>query len=290
MTDCASLEADEAQRRFVSILKEYPIMLNVSMLPEIRKKRTAALTEITKRVELEMNVPITECQIAKKIQNLKSRIKKRNELMKAGKKTFYLKDWQKDFSDFMEEESKLAALRGNNFWVEQGAVSAELLRNDSEGGEFLTLNAENSEVDVNSYSDEDEMCKPLPQEILMNHSAGESTSHTEKRHRLPETEETKRLSTAELKRLVLLEQLNFYRDANKLVQFKLDEQCKKSREEEEGAPNCSMSCLTLECCGEFRCLSELRMCRVTSVQVPKRCGSPVSPPAAPLAVPHVAHG
>ncbi|XP_054276566.1 uncharacterized protein LOC128995573 [Macrosteles quadrilineatus] len=227
MTDCASLEADEAQRRFVSILKEYPIMLNVSMLPEIRKKRTATLTEITKRVELEMNVPITECQIAKKIQNLKSRIKKRNELMKAGKKTFYLKDWQKDFSDFMEEESKLAALRGNNFWVEQGAVSAELLRNDSEGGEFLTLNAENSEVDVNSYSDEDEMFKPLPQEILMNHSAGESTSHTEKRHRLPETEETKRLSTAELKRLVLLEQLNFYRDANKLVQFKLDEQCKK---------------------------------------------------------------
>lgn len=94
-------ESTENQLQFVLVLKDYPIILEKSMTPLNRKKRSDAILEIKSRLKTEMGFNMRESQILKKIQNMKLRVRKKVDTTKGNKK-FYLKDWEVEFLKYME--------------------------------------------------------------------------------------------------------------------------------------------------------------------------------------------
>ena len=75
-----TLDSAENQLKFVLIIKDYPIILSKSCTPFSRKQRTEAIVEVKAKVENEMGIIMTETQIFKKIQNMKSRVKKKSDI------------------------------------------------------------------------------------------------------------------------------------------------------------------------------------------------------------------
>lgn len=100
------IENNEDAKKFVSIIKNYKILNEKSMLPERRKQRQIALREIKLKVANDLKIDMTESQIRKKVMNMKSRLKKKPDKNLTGnKKIEDLKDWEKDLLDFLEGES-----------------------------------------------------------------------------------------------------------------------------------------------------------------------------------------
>lgn len=111
MEDKLNIETTENQLKFVNIIKEFPIILEKSNVPQMKRKRSAAIIEIKGRIEGELGLQISEFQIWKKLQNMKTRIKRKSDVNKTGNKKIVLKDWEKEFLDFLEADSNPAIVR-----------------------------------------------------------------------------------------------------------------------------------------------------------------------------------
>ncbi|KAG8275260.1 hypothetical protein J6590_090043 [Homalodisca vitripennis] len=206
-------DLSENQAKFVKILKQFPVILEKSMIPECKRKRSCAMLEIKKLVE----VCMTEGQLWKKIQNMKARIKKKADVNRTGNKKVVLKSWEEEFLNFMEADSNPSILRMAG-GMAAGVKPLTSLANEESDGDF---------------SDEEEMEVCLLQsakkrKIETDASTSVQTSHSKKRINLPETEETKQLSTPNLQRLVLLEQLKYFRKSQQLLDMKLKREMLKA--------------------------------------------------------------
>lgn len=211
----------ENQTKFVKILKDYPIILEKSMIPQFKKKRATAILEIRSQVEAEFKVEMTESQLWKKIQNMKARMKKKADVNRTGNKKIVLKPWEEDFLEFLEGESNPSIVRI------KGAVTA---------GVANTPPDVNSESEKGDSSEDEQPGEKLDigkahfKKLKVDKSSTSPVSmqpKNKKRANLPETEETKRLSTPELQRLVLLEQLNYFRKSQQLVDLKLQRELRR---------------------------------------------------------------
>ncbi|KAG8253210.1 hypothetical protein J6590_040869, partial [Homalodisca vitripennis] len=208
----------ENQAKFVKILKQFPVILEKSMIPECKRKRSCAMLEIKKLVEAEFKVCMTEGQLWKKIQNMKARIKKKADVNRTGNKKVVLKSWEEEFLNFMEADSNPSNVRMAG-GMAAGVKPLTSLANEESDGDF---------------SDEEEMeevCllqSAKKRKIETDASTSVQTSHSKKRSNLPETEETKQLSTPNLQRLVLLEQLKYFRKSQQLLDMKLKREMLKA--------------------------------------------------------------
>ncbi|KAG8241315.1 hypothetical protein J6590_088902 [Homalodisca vitripennis] len=188
------------------------------MIPECKRKRSCAMLEIKKLVEAEFKVCMTEGQLWKKIQNMKARIKKKADVNRTGNKKVVLKSWEEEFLNFMEADSNPSIVRMAG-GMAAGVKPLTSLANEESDGDF---------------SDEEEMeevCllqSAKKRKIETDASTSVQTSHSKKRSNLPETEETKQLSTPNFQRLVLLEQLKYFRKSQQLLDMKLKREMLKA--------------------------------------------------------------
>lgn len=184
---------NSSQLAFVLLIKQEPILLSKSQTPSVKTAKVEALNRFLKACQVHFGKVFTAEQIRKKINNMKTEIKKKTDMKATGNKKIILKNWEQEFLKLLDTE-------GTNPSVSSipGGVATLNLQVQKEGqGPSIVLDSSE------------------------NISKNQST-HQKKRLKLEkyETEETKHLTTTELQRLVLLEQLQYIREKRQ----KLNEQ------------------------------------------------------------------
>ncbi|CAH1991685.1 unnamed protein product [Acanthoscelides obtectus] len=103
--------SSENQTVFVNIIKQFPVLLEKSNIPEIKNKRRKAVEEIKEKVQAELGVKYNEGQIWKKIQNIKTRLKAKTDRNHTGNKPIKLKGWEQELFNFLQGESNPSIAR-----------------------------------------------------------------------------------------------------------------------------------------------------------------------------------
>lgn len=89
---------------FVSIMKDYPILLEKSCIPSMRDKRNKAIEEIQLKIEEKIWVFMDSNKILKKFNNMKTRVKVKADTNKTGNKKIVLKPWEEELLKFIESD------------------------------------------------------------------------------------------------------------------------------------------------------------------------------------------
>lgn len=80
---------------FVSVTKEYPVVLSKSQRHKERKHKSEALTNIQQTLAKKYVQDLKEAQILKKIHHMKTRLKKETEINKTENRKIALNNEQK---------------------------------------------------------------------------------------------------------------------------------------------------------------------------------------------------
>lgn len=75
----------EAKQLFVNLLKKYPVLFSNTKLPDIQKQKTAALNELSKELGAELGLTIGGASLLNKIRNLKRYVKYKSAMVQTGK-------------------------------------------------------------------------------------------------------------------------------------------------------------------------------------------------------------
>ncbi|CAH1977244.1 unnamed protein product [Acanthoscelides obtectus] len=181
-------------------LQNNKIVLNKSMVPKMVSAKETAWMIIREESIKYTGKNVTIDQLKKLLNNMKSTVKKNTDLSSTGNKPIKLLQWEKDFREILnaEENSKIP-----------GAITVGL---DSSNKCVLLptqLNVSEATTDTRKGSQQRHILRKEHAADISSVSSG----HNSKKQRLlaAETEETVGLSTPELQRLVLLEQLKLTR-------------------------------------------------------------------------------
>jgi len=96
---------DHKQYQFMLILKEFPILLDKSQVPEIKERKTIACLEMIKKLSTSLNWSFTKDTLPKKISRMKADVKTKSDKTKTGNKKIVLKDWEKIMYDLINGDS-----------------------------------------------------------------------------------------------------------------------------------------------------------------------------------------
>ncbi|XP_063931272.1 uncharacterized protein LOC135143346 [Zophobas morio] len=184
-----SAEKSNKQEQFVSLLKKWPILLSKSQTPAKRVQKKEALKEFSNAYLNNCGEQLTNEKILKKINNMKTELKKKSDMNRTGNEKNVLKSW---------EETLLKLINGTNeknptIYRIPGAAAA----GTSKEVEAVELNSAHITT------------LPLPPK--------RKCTSTEL---AAETDETRVLSLSELQRLVLLEQLKLIKMQQKEIENK----------------------------------------------------------------------
>ncbi|XP_067004946.2 uncharacterized protein [Anabrus simplex] len=199
----------EFQSAFISILKEHPILFSKSQLPDIKHKKSSAINAVQCELLAKCNLKFSVQQLYKKLQNMKTRLKFKVDLMHTGNKPICLKEWEKQLMNLMqwEDDSTIGRLKGAR------SAGVVITSSFNRGGD--------------DHLNGGAVSNPSSHEV----AAGPSTSSSAaNRDTLDETEQTKHLSNSELQRLVLLKKLKVLEQKHKVLV--LQEKQLKEREKE----------------------------------------------------------
>lgn len=91
-----------------------PVVLEKSQVPQVKKRKDEAITIITKRYEATFGKPLDSKVFLKKMNNMKSRLKKKTDLKKTGNKLIKLLEWEKQLLKAMEGDNNptIGRIRG----------------------------------------------------------------------------------------------------------------------------------------------------------------------------------
>ncbi|XP_071790630.1 uncharacterized protein [Asterias amurensis] len=195
------VKSDQLNAVFVTLILKHPVLLNKSQLPSIKEMKWNALQDAKAIIAKTTGKNMDDKQILKKVANMKVQVKKKMEAAKTGNQTINLRSWEKDLFYALKGQKtptcttthKMASADSAGF-CSSSCASADArieggLRNSS--GQCGSKSA--------STSPQSQFSTPL-------------RGSKRKSLGLPgETEETMNLSTTQLQRLVLLEQLNYTR-------------------------------------------------------------------------------
>ncbi|XP_023312669.1 uncharacterized protein LOC111692787 [Anoplophora glabripennis] len=244
----SSGETCEKMIQFVSVIEKFPILLEKSNIPDVKRKKANAIYEIKGKLAVEFGIELNDTQIWKKLNNLKTRIKRKTDKKQTGNRKIELKDWEIRFFKYIEGEinPSICKVKGKSSiqQIFSGAISAGVR---SCGMEVAEISLEQNEIQLKEpgsfitsgtgsvkSADSD---YPVPgtskTSSVMSKGVNEGPLKNQKhKKKLPETEETKNLTTQELQRLVLLEQLQVFRLAKELLLQK-----KQQKDMEQVNPN-----------------------------------------------------
>lgn len=205
-------EKDELNRQlsFVTVLQRFPVLLNKSQTPVIKQQKGAALVSFCKEYRNTVGINICEDQVRKKINNMKTDIKKKTDFKRTGNKKIILKKWEEQFLELLNNG-------GNNPVVSQvpGACSAGLPSMETKADTTDEPNTSSAVHNSNFHRSENELSNSSSNSSIrisnISHTNVATKASGVNKNRFNETEETRSLSTVELQRLVLLEQLKLIR-------------------------------------------------------------------------------
>jgi hypothetical protein len=90
---------------FVKTVKDLPAVFSELQNPEARKEKAKSLKEIKQRYVKNFGKDITETQVLKKINNMKTRLKKKTDIKRTGNKQINLKEWEQLLWDCLQGDS-----------------------------------------------------------------------------------------------------------------------------------------------------------------------------------------
>lgn len=96
---------DVSDVTFVKIICNYPAVFLKSQTPETRKRKQTCLKAIREKFVGVSGKDLSEPQILKKINNMKSRMKAKTDVRKTGNKKIALKEWEELLFNALQGES-----------------------------------------------------------------------------------------------------------------------------------------------------------------------------------------
>ncbi|XP_063907296.1 uncharacterized protein LOC135140975 [Zophobas morio] len=180
-----------SQLFIVREIEKRPELLSKSQLPNEKAKKEKSLLEVVELYEVHLGLRISQQQLKKKINNMKSRLKKKTDKQKTGNKRITLHEWEK------------------------------ILYKILEGDDNPTIN-KIPEPAVAGMAKRAQECEPKHREEKNCEKSRRSPEPKKSKLYNYETEETHSLTTTELQRLVLLEQLKAARMQREYILKKME--------------------------------------------------------------------
>lgn len=91
-----------SQLFIVREIEKRPELLSKSQLPNEKAKKEKSLLEVVELYEVHLGLRISQQQLKKKINNMKSRLKKKTDKQKTGNKRITLHEWEKVLYKILE--------------------------------------------------------------------------------------------------------------------------------------------------------------------------------------------
>ncbi|KAJ3665891.1 hypothetical protein Zmor_001356 [Zophobas morio] len=180
-----------SQLFIVREIEKRPELLSKSQLPNEKAKKEKSLLEVVELYEVHLGRRISQQQLKKKINNMKSRLKKKTDKQKTGNKRITLHEWEKVLYKILE------------------------------GDDNPTIN-KIPEPAVAGVAKRTQECEPKHREKKNCEKSIRSPEPKKSKLYNYETEETHSLTTTELQRLVLLEQLKAARLQREYILKKME--------------------------------------------------------------------
>ncbi|CAH1953831.1 unnamed protein product [Acanthoscelides obtectus] len=222
---------------FVGIIEKFPVLL-----PRLKEKRRMQ-SRRKGRLADQSGIKTSEAQIWKKLNKQKAGIKRKTDKNQTGNKKIQLRGCEAKFFTYMEGEINpligrvkgaiSAGVRAPRTETEEVSLDCEQYESQlEENGSFITSvtgsfeNASFSSAVPGTSAASSTVRRPVKEASLKNQ---------EQKEKLPETNETRHLSTQELQRLVLLEQQQVFRLAKEiLLQKKQDQDSRQNNCDSQG--------------------------------------------------------
>lgn len=101
----SNLNHENYQIQFISLLRRNQILLNKSQLPKIKCLKEKALEHMINHYNITFGKAITSKQIQKKINNMKTEVKRKTDKNATGNKKIKLKTWESELLDMLNAET-----------------------------------------------------------------------------------------------------------------------------------------------------------------------------------------
>ena len=109
ISDSISVSAEEdKQMCFVILLKEHKVLLEKSQVPAVKAAKQKALRVMLCSYQQNTGVALSEKQLMKKINNVKTELRKKTDLNKTGNRKITLKPWEKLLLELLDYEKNPA--------------------------------------------------------------------------------------------------------------------------------------------------------------------------------------
>lgn len=229
-------ENNENQTRFALLIKNYPVIFSKSKTPASRKYKTNAIKEIEHKLEKNYGIKYTAAQILKKINNMKSRIKKKTDVNRTGNKKIILKEWEKIILELIDGKSNpvINQIPGQCNKINKDSLD-EYVFNLFVGA--ISVGCEDDMQVINEphiplIIEEFDLISPAPgpcnllqplKRVVELPERSQSNKKIKQNIEKFETEETRDLPTNMLQRLVLLKQLKVLELKEKKLHRELDQ-------------------------------------------------------------------
>ena len=109
-----------------------PVILEKSQIPNIKRKKDEAIENLIKKYEATFGKPLDTKGLLKKINNMKTRLKRKTDLKRTGNKAIKLLDWEKSMLKAMEGDTNptIGKIRGGMQIGIQEGDSSQKRRNE----------------------------------------------------------------------------------------------------------------------------------------------------------------
>lgn len=186
---------------FVALLKDFSVVLNKSMLPKVASSKEKAWGCLADQFSKNVGKQTTVGQLKKLLNNMKTTVKKKTDVNATGNKPITLLSWEADFLKICDSnENPVYCKIPGASCVGLGASSTSELNEENENRED-----EDDPVDMLASN------QPITPVTCIRKSDATKLKKDKKLKLSAETEETSKLTTGELQRLLLLEQIKLTR-------------------------------------------------------------------------------
>lgn len=93
---------DELNLVMVSIIRDYPVLMEKSQLPSAKDRKVNAIKEAKSRISTRTGKNLDEKQILKKLSNMKANVKKKTDGKQTGNRKIIMCPWEQQLYDILQ--------------------------------------------------------------------------------------------------------------------------------------------------------------------------------------------
>lgn len=98
-------ECDDKQLAFITMLKDYKVLLSKSQVPSVKEKKAKATTEFLAALQEKLMLTYTKATLSKKISRMKTDVKNKCDANRTGNKKLNLKLWENVMAELIGAET-----------------------------------------------------------------------------------------------------------------------------------------------------------------------------------------